>query len=406
MLRKRVGKMVSGLIRKTALFAACLWVAGFAYAAEISEIAVTGDSEYTRIMIAGDDALDHEAFLVSGEGRRQVDLKLTGSRVALNAETPAPQGAIDAYEIRNGEILFSLTTPMMVSRALSLSPTTAEPRHRLVIDLVRVAPIRFDKAAARDTAARTSYAAIHEIKPEPGQGRGTELGKRPDEYVVVIDPGHGGRDPGASSHNGKREKAIVLAASLELKRVLERSGRYKVHLTREDDRYIEHEDRVSMARNWGADLFISVHADAAANSGVSGATVYTLSARGERRVDRTAMSNGWDMPIEDGTSQEVSGILADLIKRETKSNSSIFADLLTPELAKAGPVVRNSHREENFFVLLAPDVPAVLLEIGFLTNRSDVARLSSESGRRKMAEAVGRAIDRYFDRRDMLYAAN
>ena len=85
---------------------------------------------------------------------------------------------------------------------------------------------------------------------------------------------------------------------------------------------------------------------------------------------------------------------------------SVFAELLTPELEKAGPIVRNSHRRANFFVLLAPDVPAVLLEIGFLTNRSDVARLSSESGRRKTAEAVGRAIDAYFDRRDVLYAAN
>ena len=151
-----------------------------------------------------------------------------------------------------------------------------------------------------------------------------------------------------------------------------------------------------MARNWGADLFISVHADAAGNSSVSGATVYTLSARGERRVDGTASANGWQLPVEDGTSQEIVGILTDLTKRETKTNSSIFAEMLIPELAGAGPIVRNSHRRENFFVLLAPDVPAVLVEIGFLTNRADVARLSSQQGRDRTAAAIANAIDTYF----------
>ena len=153
-----------------------------------------------------------------------------------------------------------------------------------------------------------------------------------------------------------------------------------------------------MARNWGADLFISIHADAAGNRAVSGATVYTLNTRGEGRVDPTANKHGWHLPIEDGTSREVASILTDLTKRETKTNSSIFAELLIPELSRAGPVVRNSHRQENFFVLLAPDVPAVLVEIGFLTNRADAARLASAEGRNRSAQAIANAIDSYFDR--------
>lgn len=395
--------MVRALIRIAMVMGLAALAAGLAQAVEIDEILVTGDGEYARIMLAADEPIDHESFLLSDSEGRRVDVRLPNARVSLDAHTPPPSGRIDAYEIREGEVVFSLTAPMMVSRTLDIAPTTADRRHRLLIDLVRVAPIRFDRAALDDAKALQAYASTY-AGPSPGDGQ--PLGAKPDKYVVVIDPGHGGRDPGASASTGRREKAIVLQASLALRTILERSGRYQVHLTRSDDTYIEHEDRVSMARNWGADLFISVHADAAANSEVSGATVYTLSASGERRIDGTAKDNGWHLPIEDGTSKEVSGILEDLIRRETKSNSSIFAELLIPELSKAGPVVRNSHRRENFFVLLAPDVPAVLLEIGFLTNRADVARLSSESGRQKTVQAVARAIDAYFDRRDVLYAAN
>ncbi|MEE2878239.1 MAG: N-acetylmuramoyl-L-alanine amidase [Pseudomonadota bacterium] len=394
---------MAALIRYSfVLITACLG-AFAALGAEVNEIVVTGDSEYTRIIFAADAPIEAETFLLSESSGRQIDVRLSNSFVSLDANTPPPGGAINAYEIRDGEVVFNLTTPMMVSRTLKLSPTRADPRHRLLVDLVRVAPIRFDRAAADDASNRQQFLATFTPKEQPSSDLS---GMRPDKYVVVIDPGHGGKDPGALAASGTKEKSIVLLTSQAIKEVLERSGRYRVHLTRTDDTYVDHEDRVSMARNWGADLFISVHADAAGNSTVSGATVYTLSSRGERRIDGTAKDNGWHLPIENGTSQEVSGILEDLIRRETKSNSTIFAELLTPELEKAGPIVRNSHRRANFFVLLAPDVPAVLLEIGFLTNRSDVARLSSANGRKKTAEAVGRAIDAYFDRRDVLYAAN
>lgn len=384
---------------------AAILAAACCHAAQISAIEVTGDTEHTRITLIASEPVEHGSFLAQAGGLAQIEVMTPGSLVLPNAATPPPGGAVNSYEIRDDEIIFNLMTPMMVSRTLDLSPTTVEPNHRLVIDLVRVAPVRFQRAAAAQADNKAAYRAKMARALAQHNGVPPEAA-RPDQYVIVIDPGHGGKDPGASSHNQRREKAIVLSISLKLKAILEQNPRYKVHLTRENDVYVEHEDRVSMARNWGADLFISVHADAAGNPGVSGATVYTLSSRGERRVDGTARTNGWDLPIEDGTPVEVSGILADLIKRETKSNSSIFAEMLIPELAKAGPIVRNSHRQENFFVLLAPDVPAVLVEIGFLTNRSDVARLSSDSGQGKAADAIANAIDQYFEQRDLLYAAN
>ena len=392
---------------KSFIFAVtALMFAASAVAAEISAITVTGDGEHTRITLLADAEIEHASFLSVDEGGAQVQLVVPGSVVLPNAQTPPPGGAVASYEILDGQVSFNLLAPMMVSRALDLAPTSSERRYRLVVDLVRVAPVRFDRAARNDVAKRESYILANQVRSVREENVPALSATRPDHYVIVIDAGHGGKDPGALSSSGKREKDLVLQTALTLRDKLNANGRYKVYLTRDTDVYIEHEDRVSMARNWGADLFISLHADAAGNSEVSGATVYTLSARGERRVDGEAKTNGWDLPIEDGTPVAVSGILTDLIKRETKSNSSIFAEMLTPELAKAGPVVRNSHRRENFYVLLAPDVPAVLVEIGFLTNRADVTRLGSVNGRAATASAISRAIDKYFAQRDLLYAAN
>jgi N-acetylmuramoyl-L-alanine amidase len=391
------------MLRLGMAFAAMLCAASYAEAQRVSSISVVGDGEYTRLTLAADAPIAHETVLEARNGARTVVLFVPGASIAMEADTPPPSGAVSSYEILPGQIRLHLQKPAMVTRALDIGPTTSDSSHRLVVDLVRVAPSRFDRAASEPQADLVALASASAETAAQSPDAQTDSGR---PHVVVIDPGHGGRDPGASSHDATREKSIVLKTALALKEELEHNKGYTVYLTRSDDTYIEHEDRVSMARNWGADLFISIHADAAGNSSVSGATVYTLSARGERRVDGTASENGWDLPIEDGTTREVSGILADLIKRETKSNSSIFAEMLIPELAKAGPIVRNSHRQENFFVLLAPDVPAALVEIGFLTNRADAKRLSSSDGRRKAAKAIANAINAYFDQQDLIFAVN
>ena len=125
---------------------------------------------------------------------------------------------------------------------------------------------------------------------------------------------------------------------------------------------------------------------------------------GERRIDKEANRNNWRIPLEDGAPQRVSGILEDLVKRETKTHSSEFAEMLLPELEKSGPVLRNTHREAGFYVLLAPDVPAVLLEMGFVTNRADAKRLQSDRDLRNAMSAVKRGIDRFFDKQDILLA--
>ncbi len=410
------------IVRMIIVMACMVWLS-VEMSAQIQSVGIAGDGEITRITVISDAALNGDAFLGEGDRGRTIQLVPEVYQLGSDPYFGEPTGGVSAYVLDLDRITFELDRPMMIVRKLVLPPTGRETRYRYILDLARVSEARYSHAAASDTRrmARVetapkpveiaAIAAVTQVVASPPTSKPPNLGQGPigdarPRHVVVIDPGHGGRDPGALAVSGGEEADIVLKTALVLRDALARDSRYDVRLTRETDVYIEHEDRVSMARNWGADLFISLHADAAGNAGVSGATVYTISTRGERRIEGTADKYGWELPIEDGTSDDVSGILEDLIMRETKSNSEIFAEFAVPELAEAGPLVRNTHRQKNLFVLLAPDVPAVLIEIGFLTNRSDARRLKSKRGRRKSADAIKRAIDTYFDRQDFLLASN
>lgn len=403
--------------------------------AQVQSVGVAGDGEFTRITITSQTAIRPDVFLRDTEDGLIIEMVPERFRLGAEPFFAEPTGGIIAYTLDTDRIVFELDRPMMIMREIDLPPTGDEQLFRYILDLSGVSLTRFEAAARRDAsrfarfeASRFAAAEAATVAPEPAPTVAADVqsdlakpetpSAKPAGFgalmkmaaqqrrVIVVDPGHGGKDPGAIAVTGDEEADIVLKASLKLKSLIERDPRYVVKLTRETDVYVEHEDRVTMARNWDADLFISVHADAAGKPTVRGASVYTISTRGEARIDRTAKRFGWHMPFEDGTTDEVSDILQDLTVRETKSNSEIFAEFLVPELGQAGPLLRNTHRRQNFFVLLAPDVPAVLVEIGFLTNRDDARRLKSERGRRKSAEAIKRAIDAYFDRQDLLFASN
>jgi N-acetylmuramoyl-L-alanine amidase len=213
---------------------------------------------------------------------------------------------------------------------------------------------------------------------------------------VVIDAGHGGKDPGAAGEDA-HEKDITLAAARTLRDELVQTGRYKVVLTRDSDDYIPLETRVRIARRANADLFISLHADSGSDANVRGATVYTLSEKGADRADRQVFEKAnWinvDLP---GPDEQVNRILLDLTQRETRNRSSIFAETLLDHLADKTELLRRSHRDAGFMVLLAPDVPAVLMEMGFITNAQDEHELTSAPDRRRLMEGVASAIDAYF----------
>jgi N-acetylmuramoyl-L-alanine amidase len=373
----------------------------FQATAEVRDVRVVGNGSPTRITIWTDTPQDPRAYMVEGASGRSVILPLHG---AASEQSGKGMGGVPAWTVSGSELRFSLDRPLMVTRVLTLPPTGTATDHRVIIDLDTVSEARFASVARRDM--RQLAKALTALN-EAGQRREVAAlrpGMGQKKYVIVVDAGHGGKDPGALAVTGTKEKDITLAAALQLKELLEADPRYEVRLTRETDTFVELEDRVTLARNWGANLFISLHADAAGRDSVSGASVYTISARGESRIDKEASKNDWEIPLEDGTAQSITGILKDLVKRETKTHSAEFAELLLPELQQAGPVLRDTHKNAGFYVLLAPDVPAVLLELGFLTNRDDANRLQSRSGRQKSMNAVKRGIDRFFIQQEKLLA--
>jgi N-acetylmuramoyl-L-alanine amidase len=219
--------------------------------------------------------------------------------------------------------------------------------------------------------------------------------------LVVIDAGHGGHDPGAISADGLREKDLTLKAAKAIRDELLRSGRVRVAMTREDDRYLIHRDRFEVARKLGASLFISVHCDAALAADATGATVYTLSevasdkeaARLAARENKSDILAGIDLAHEN---RDVSSILIDLTQRETMNASAKFARLLGREAQGLIPVKENYHRMASLLVLKAPDMPSILFETGYISNPRDAAFLNSVDGRRKIAESVNRAVAIHF----------
>ena len=221
--------------------------------------------------------------------------------------------------------------------------------------------------------------------------------------LVVIDAGHGGKDPGAGAGEPK-EKALTLALALALRDELLRQGGVRVALTRADDTYLLLGERPAIARQLGADLFISIHADSTeAESGALGATVYTLSAKGSNQAaERIAARENAADEINGirigGQSDDVNAILLDLSQGKTQAQSELFASLLLREASGAMPFKEARPQSAAFAVLKSPDVPSVLFETGYINNPADVSRLVSPSGRKAFAEAMASAIKVFFAR--------
>jgi N-acetylmuramoyl-L-alanine amidase len=230
-------------------------------------------------------------------------------------------------------------------------------------------------------------------QPEPKKPAGRKM--------IVLDPGHGGIDPGASGVKGTLEKDVVLALALAMRDAIVAAGRYDVKLTRESDVFISLAERVRFARKHGADLFIALHADSLRGPTVRGATVYTLSEKASDREaealaekeNRADVIAGVDLG---GDSEEIAGILIDLAQRETKNASVSLAKKIVDELDGVTGLTGQPHRSAGFRVLRAPDVPSVLLEAGYLSSKQDEALLTSPEWRAEVAGALVEALDAYF----------
>ena len=239
--------------------------------------------------------------------------------------------------------------------------------------------------------------------PEPAEAAPRRLAHAREAAMplVVLDPGHGGKDPGAIGVSGTYEKHVALAAALELRHLLLATGRYRVELTRLRDIFVPLEQRVVFAQRNQAALFVSMHADALTDHAVRGASVYTLSDRASDRQTAAlaARENAADRFAPPGyrnVSPEVGRILASLVRQETRRGSARLARRMVGAFEHDVPLLPNPDRHAGFTVLKASDIPSVLVEMGFMSNRADEAALRTPAHRLEVASAMRRAVDAYF----------
>jgi N-acetylmuramoyl-L-alanine amidase len=389
--------------------------------AEASGLRFGIDGHRTRVVLDLDRPLAYQISEQSDPARLIVDLEEVRWRVRASPDL-RPRGLVRAHRYGllapgRSRLVVDMAQPFRIVGTILLPPSQDSSFHRLVVDLVAVRTAR--KPTAADTAralpvpaprppelAAAEPAAVvpggetingHAL-PAPKPARAATAADPP---VIVIDPGHGGADPGAVAVDGAYEKDLVLEMARDLRRLIERSGKYRVALTRDSDVFIRLRDRIAKARELGGQVFVSLHADSLRVAEQRGASVYTLSqtasdeeaARLASQENRADILTGPDLSQHDAA---VATILIDLARRDTSNKSIAFADLLAEELASVTPLVRKHRRFAGFAVLKSPDMPSVLLELGYLSNPDDARNLAQPDYRAKLAQAVVRTLDRYF----------
>ncbi len=384
-------------------------------AAGIHDIRFGKNGNLTRVAIDAADAMPYRAFVLNNPPRIVIDFPKANWSAPMNKGDIS--GTIKAYRhsifrTDTRRIVLDLKTPMVIGKHFRLPPDQGRP-WRYVFDLKHADPITFRQninkvftgGGAKDTATRGTTTEDGDIQPLVAPKKTTQKAPAParSKPLVVIDPGHGGVDPGAIAANGAYEKNITLAVAKEVKKILEQEGKYRVKLTRESDIFIKLPDRVRIARQAGADLFISLHADTIGRSAVRGASVYTLSdkASDAETAKLAARENAADDLVNVNVGEvdsDVAGILLDLVTRDTMNQSRVLAETVVSTFRGKGVSMlpQRPHRSAGFAVLKAPDVPSVLIELGFLSNKIEAKNLSDPGYRRKLGRAVADVIHRYF----------
>ena len=283
-------------------------------------------------------------------------------------------------------IVLDLPNEALTEKHFLLKPQSGKS-WRFVLDLSRNAPTVLPVSSS-------------ETKTGSGGLRPFTTPKK-TQRVIVLDAGHGGQDPGAISRSGHYEKNITLNMVRETRDLLQKAG-YKVVLTRDSDVFIPLRGRIKKAHAAHADLFISIHADSAKNPSARGLSVYTISERASdaeaaalaERENKADIILGMDLSEVDA---DAGNILLDLAKTDTMNKSAQYADLVVREMKRKVPLVPNAHRMAGFVVLKSPNIPSVLVELGYLSNRTEDKNLQKTSYRRDLAEALVRAVNTYFD---------
>lgn len=362
---------------------------------------IGGDRERTRFVADLSQKVDFRLFTLADPYRVIVDLPDVRFQLPPGVGEEG-RGLVAAYRfglIDEGKarIVIDLNAPAEVENAFVLEPKDGHPA-RLVIDLVRTDREAFMAALEKRESKRSKRKTRRPDVTLPSKQ------DKSDKPVVVIDPGHGGIDPGAVSRNGLKEKEVVFAFSRTLRDKLQAEDKYEVLLTRDIDTYVPLQERVTFARQHHGDLFLSIHADSLPgrySDKISGATVYTLSEKASdaeakalaKQENRSDVLAGVELPDKE---DEVTGILIDLALRETKNLSITFADVVLSHLEGKTPLMKKAHRFAGFRVLKAPDIPSVLIELGYMSNPADIKNLTDAAWREKVAEAIAQSVDRFF----------
>jgi N-acetylmuramoyl-L-alanine amidase len=376
-----------------------------------SDARLAGDARQTRFVLDLDKAIQFRAFALADPYRVVLDIPEVSFQLPAGVGT-AGRGLVKAFRYGlvmpgGSRIVFDLTGPAKIAKSYVLEAANDQPP-RLVLELEEVDRTTFVQSLAAESrpelrpaiADATGVVAPVDAAAAPKPPAPPDL--RP---VVVIDPGHGGIDNGTQASN-ESEKNLVLGFGLALRDRIEKSGKYRVVMTRTDDTFIPLADRVRIARNHSAALFVSIHADALPRheGDAQGATIYTLSdrasdaeaerlAEAENKADAIGGVNLTEEPTE------VADILIDLAQRETRTFSHRFARLLMGEMKNTVRMHKHPLKSAGFRVLKAPDVPSVLIELGYVSNKGDLEHLVSESWRSRTVGSMAQAIDAFFAKR-------
>ncbi len=381
-----------------------------------SDARLAGDAKQTRFVLDLDKPIQHRAFLLADPYRVVVDIPQVSFQLPAGVGT-AGRGLVKAFRYGlvmpgGSRIVFDLTGPAKIANSYVLEAANGQPP-RLVLELSEV-----DRAAFMQSLATESRpdlrAAVADAKAAIDPAASAKPAEPPDNRpVVVIDPGHGGPDNGTQAGGSEfMEKNLVLAFGLALRDRLEKSGKYRVVMTRSDDTFVPLDERVRIARGHSAALLVSIHADALprGEGDAQGATIYTLSDKAsDAQAERLAEAENRSDAIAGVTMSEepvVADILIDLAQRETRTFSNRFARLLMGEMKTTVRMHKHPLKSAGFRVLKAPDVPSVLVELGYVSNKGDREHLISESWRNRTVGAMSQAIDAFLAKRLVSAGAN
>ncbi len=387
---------------------------------------VGGDSNRTRFVADLSRPVSYSVYILPDPYRVIIDLPDVTfdlppgiGRKVRGLISEYRYGILDPGKSR---IVIDTKGPVLIEKSYLVEAQSGQPP-RLIVDLVKTSEANFLASYKADQGhAQQELAALAEEQPlplpatdsipeeepavkaasaEPEPATPPRVDPKPGRKIIVLDPGHGGIDPGAVSPSGVREKDVVLDFAIALQRALKATGKYDVVLTRDGDRFIGLKQRVESARLKKADLFIAIHADTVKGQDARGATIYTLSEKASdaeaeelaKKENRADIIGGLDLQTEN---QQVTDILIDLAQRESKNHAVFFSKKAVAQLKPLTLMTGKPLRSAGFMVLKAPDVPSVLVELGYLSSKSDEKLLTSQAWQAKIAKAFTTAIDGYF----------